>query len=75
MANRPTLRITSKLGHNYVTIFIDMERRSELVLFITPGKSKETPKPSNPSWREGHQAGQSKDSKGPVICPGLSHKA
>ncbi|MFC1312701.1 MAG: transposase [gamma proteobacterium symbiont of Ctena orbiculata] len=32
----------SKRGHNYVTIFIDMERRAEPVLFATPGKGKET---------------------------------
>jgi len=32
----------SKRGHNYVTIFIDMERRKEPVLFATPGKGKDT---------------------------------
>lgn len=32
----------SKRGHNYVTVFIDMERRSDPVLFVTPGKGKET---------------------------------
>ena len=32
----------SKRGHNYVTIFIDMERRTEPVLFATPGKGKDT---------------------------------
>ena len=32
----------SKRGHNYVTVFIDMERRAEPVLFATPGKGKET---------------------------------
>lgn len=32
----------SKRGHNYVTIFIDMERRQEPVLFATPGKGKDT---------------------------------
>jgi transposase len=31
----------SKRGHNYVTIFIDMERRTEPVLFATPGRGKE----------------------------------
>jgi len=35
----------SKRGHNYVTVFIDMERRQEPVLFVTPGKGKETIKP------------------------------
>ncbi|MCP4453489.1 MAG: ISL3 family transposase, partial [Planctomycetes bacterium] len=32
----------SKRGHNYVTVFIDMERKREPVLFVTPGKGKET---------------------------------
>tara|TARA_R110002073_G_C9393285_1_gene573936 strand:+ start:79 stop:1326 length:1248 start_codon:yes stop_codon:yes gene_type:complete len=32
----------SKRGHNYVTVFIDMERRKEPVLFVTPGRGKET---------------------------------
>lgn len=32
----------SKRGHNYVTIFIDMARREEPVLFVTPGKGKAT---------------------------------
>jgi len=32
----------SKRGHNYVTIFIDMERGKEPVLFATPGKGKGT---------------------------------
>jgi len=32
----------SKRGHNYVTIFIDMEQRTEPVLFATPGRGKET---------------------------------
>lgn len=32
----------SKRGHNYVTVFIDMEKRYEPVLFVTPGKGKET---------------------------------
>lgn len=32
----------SKRGHNYVTIFIDMERASKPVVFATPGKGKET---------------------------------
>ena len=34
----------SKRGHNYVTVFIDMERRDKPVLFVTPGKGKETVK-------------------------------
>ncbi len=32
----------SKRGHNYVTIFIDMDKTSEPVLFVTSGKGKET---------------------------------
>ena len=32
----------SKRGHNYVTIFIDMEKRKEPVLFVTAGKGKKT---------------------------------
>jgi transposase len=31
----------SKRGHHYVTVFIDMERPREPVLFATPGKGKE----------------------------------
>lgn len=34
----------SKRGHNYVTIFIDLDRQSRPVLFATPGKGKETVK-------------------------------
>ena len=32
----------SKRGHNYVTVFIDMARRSEPVIFVTPGRGKDT---------------------------------
>jgi len=32
----------SKRGHNYVTVFIDMERKEKPVLFVTPGKGKDT---------------------------------
>lgn len=32
----------SKRGHNYVTVFIDMEKQQEPVLFVTAGKGKET---------------------------------
>jgi transposase len=32
----------SKRGHNYVTVFIDMAKRQEPVLFVTPGKGKDT---------------------------------
>ncbi len=30
----------SKRGHNYVTVFIDMDRKAEPVIFATPGKGK-----------------------------------
>jgi transposase len=32
----------SKRGHNYVTVFIDMEKAKEPVLFVTAGKGKKT---------------------------------
>ena len=32
----------SKRGHNYVTVFIDIARRSEPVIFVTPGQGKAT---------------------------------
>jgi transposase len=32
----------SKRGHNYVTVFIDLDRREKPVVFATPGKGKET---------------------------------
>jgi transposase len=33
---------SSKRGHNYVTVFIDMERKDKPILFVTPGKGKAT---------------------------------
>jgi transposase len=30
----------SKRGHNYVTVFIDMDRANKPVIFVTPGKGK-----------------------------------
>ena len=30
----------SKRGHNYVTVFIDMDRQDKPVIFVTPGKGK-----------------------------------
>lgn len=30
----------AKRGHNYVTVFVDMDRRDKPVLFVTPGKGK-----------------------------------
>ena len=44
----------SKRGHNYVTVFIDMEKRHEPVLFVTPGKGKETLK-EFAEFLKGHQ--------------------
>jgi transposase len=32
---------TSKRGHNYITIFIDLDRSAKPVIFATPGKGKE----------------------------------
>lgn len=32
----------SKRGHHYVTVFIDMEKQQEPVIFVTPGKGKAT---------------------------------
>lgn len=32
----------SKRGHNYVTVFIDLDRKQKPVVFVTPGKGKET---------------------------------
>lgn len=32
----------SKRGHNYVTVFIDMAKQKEPVLFVTPGRGKDT---------------------------------
>ncbi len=32
----------SKRGHNYVTVFVDMDREKRSVIFATPGKGKET---------------------------------
>lgn len=34
----------SKRGHNYVTVFIDADRKNEPVIFATPGKGKKTVK-------------------------------
>ena len=34
----------SKRGHNYVTVFIDMNRNDKPVVFATPGKGKQTVK-------------------------------
>ena len=34
----------AKRGHNYVTVFIDMDKKDKPVVFATPGKGKETVK-------------------------------
>ncbi|EKD98675.1 MAG: hypothetical protein ACD_23C00315G0001, partial [uncultured bacterium] len=31
----------SKRGHNYVTVFIDLDRKQKPVIFVTPGKGKD----------------------------------
>lgn len=33
---------SSKRGHKYVTVFIDVERKSKSILFVTPNKIKAT---------------------------------
>ncbi|CAO0822397.1 hypothetical protein DFAR_3000006 [Desulfarculales bacterium] len=30
----------SKLGHNYATVFIDLDRKQKPVIFVTPGQGK-----------------------------------
>ncbi|CAO0823234.1 hypothetical protein DFAR_3590002 [Desulfarculales bacterium] len=30
----------STRGHNYVTVFIDLDRKQKPVIFVTPGKGK-----------------------------------
>ncbi len=45
----------SKRGHNYVTVFIDMDRTNKPVLFATPGKGKQTVKDFK-AFLEGHQS-------------------
>ncbi len=32
----------SKRGHNYVTVFIDLDRKQKPVVFVTPGKGKDS---------------------------------
>jgi len=43
----------SKRGHNYVTVFVDMQRRTQPVVFATPGKGKQTVKDFK-AWLEEH---------------------
>jgi len=39
----------AKRGHEYVTVFIDLDAVEKPVLFVTPGKGKECGPPSVPS--------------------------
>ena len=43
----------SKRGHNYVTVFVDMQRRTQPVVCATPGKGKQTVKDCK-AWLEAH---------------------
>ncbi len=43
----------SKRGHNYVTVFVDMKRRTQPVVFATPGKGKQTVKDFK-AWLKAH---------------------
>lgn len=43
----------SKRGQNYVTVFVDMPRRTQPVVFATPGKGKQTVKEFK-AWLEAH---------------------
>jgi len=55
----------SKRGHNYVTVFIDLDRKRTPVVFATPGKGKETVK-SFKRFLETH--GGSADRVVEVVC-------
>ena len=55
----------SKRGHNYVTIFLDLERDSKPVIFATPGKGKETVTEFN-TFLKGH--GGEADNIVEVVC-------
>jgi len=55
----------AKRGHNYVTVFIDADRKSDPVVFATPGKGKETVKAFKAFLKEhGGDAGNIKE----VVC-------
>jgi len=43
----------AKRGHKYVTVFVDMQRRTQPVVFATPGKGKQTVKDFK-AWLEAH---------------------
>jgi transposase len=55
----------SKRGHNYVTVFIDLERQRTPVVFATPGKGKETVKAFK-AFLEAH--GGKPDRIAEVVC-------
>ncbi len=55
----------SKRGHNYVTVFVDMKRSTQPVVFATPGKGKQTVKDFK-AWLETH--GGSADNVMEVVC-------
>lgn len=55
----------SKRGHNYVTVFVDMKRVKQPVVFATPGKGKATVKAFK-EWLEEH--GGSTDNVMEVVC-------
>lgn len=55
----------SKRGHNYVTVFVDMKRSKQPVVFATPGKGKQTVKDFK-AWLEEH--GGCSDNILEVVC-------
>jgi len=55
----------SKRGHNYVTVFVDMKRSKQSVVFATPGKGKGTVKAFK-EWLRKH--GGSADNVVEVVC-------
>lgn len=55
----------SKRGHNYVTVFVDMKRRTQSVVFATPGKGKQTVKDFK-AWLKAH--GGSAENVMEVVC-------
>jgi len=55
----------SRRGRNYVTVFVDMKRSKQPVVFATPGKGKTTVKKFK-AWLEAH--GGSADKVTEVVC-------
>ena len=56
---------TAKRGQKYVTVFVDMQRRTQPVVFATPGKGKQTVKDFK-AWLEAH--GGSPEHVMEVVC-------